>query len=153
MIITTHTISHYFLTTPQGMAWLCLITSLFSIVLSQSCKRLLSNTFRPAIAHNFYEHILQKWLGPFFSKHKIIATFIRLQGLGETLVDFIAHLIASFFLVAFLSASLTAALISMITNGFIYSAYLLFLLNFAVMQAYLLIQNVYYLYRVANRVK
>jgi hypothetical protein len=145
--------ANFFVETPQGMALLCLISALCSIALSQSCKRFFRNTFRPAIAHNFYEHILQKWLGPFLSKHKIIATFIRLQGLGETLVDCIACLIATFFLVAFLSASLTAALISIISNGFIYSAYLLFLLSFAAMLASLLLQNLQYFYRVANRLK
>lgn len=151
--MTIETVANYFFATSAGMAWLCLLASLSSIALSQSCKRLFSRMFRPAIAHNFYEHILQKWLGPFLSKHKIIATFIRLQGLGETVVDCIACLIATFFLVAFLSACLTASLISIINNGFIYSAYLLSLISFASMLAFLLIQNLHYFYRVANRLK
>ena len=110
-----------------GLLVVCTVVSMFAILFFQQCVAISKRFVRPAIEHGFYNRILDTWLGPFLSKHKIIATFIRLQGLGDTVVDAIACISGTFLVVAMLSSATTAFIIEVLANGFHYSLYVVFL--------------------------
>jgi hypothetical protein len=109
--------------------------------------------FRPIIEQGFYNRILNHWLGPFFSKHKIIATFIRLQGLGDAVVDTIACIIGTMLVVAMLSSATTALIISLMNDGFVYSLYLVFLTASMSMLSWILGFNLRFFYKLLHRLK
>ena len=136
-----------------GMFFLSILGAVLLVVLLKKLTKGLRCMVRPAVEQAFYDTILNKWLGPFFSKHKIIATFIKIQGLGETVVDSIVHLIGTFFVVALLSSTLTAMLLHVLEQGFVYSIYLAWLLSMAMMWTWVLVRSLIYFYRIIHRLK
>ena len=142
-----------FANTTLGLVLISIIASIGAIIFFIQCIALSNKFIRPAIENSFYNRILNHWLGPFFSKHKIIATFIRLQGLGDAVVDFIAYLMGTFFVVAMLSSACTAFIISLINDGFVYSLYLVFLIASMAMLSWVLGFNLRFLYKLAHRLK
>ncbi len=139
--------------TVAGMLCLSLIGAMLLILLLKQLTKALKYFVKPAVEQTFYDTILNKWLGPFFSKHKIISTFIKVQGLGETVVDSIVHLIGTFAVVALLSSTLTAMLLHIAEEGVVYSTYLTCLLSMAMMWTWVLIRSLIYFYRVVHRLK
>jgi hypothetical protein len=137
----------------SGLLVVCIIVSMFAILFFQQCVAISKRFVRPAIEHGFYNRILDTWLGPFLSKHKIIATFIRIQGLGDTVVDAIACISGTFFVVAMLSSATTAFIIEVLANGFHYSLYVVFLVASMSMLTWVLGWNMLYFYKLAHRLK
>ena len=149
----TSEIINWLVSTVPGMLSLSLLGAILLILLLKQLIKALKCLVKPAVEQAFYDTILNNWLGPFFSKHKIIATFIKIQGLGETVVDSIVHLIGTFAVVALLSSTLTAMLIHVAEQGFVNSVYLTCLLSMALMWTWVLIRSLIYFYRVVNRLK
>ena len=144
-------IIHWLTTSLQGLLLLCVVGSVISILFIERLKNLLKWIIKPTVDRTFYDTILDNYLGPFFSKHKIIATFIKVQGLGESVVDGILYLIGTFTVVAFLSSALTALLFYLMDEGFVYSLYLLWLVSTVSMLVWVLIHNMIYFYRLIHR--
>lgn len=144
---------HAFAHTTLGLLSICSISSMFAIGFFLRCVTLSKKLIRPAIEQGFYNHILEVWLGPFFSKHKIIATFIKFQGLGDAVVDTIAYIIGTMFVVALLSSASTALMIKVLQNGFNYSLYIVFLVSSISMFTWVLGFNLHFFYKLANRLK
>jgi hypothetical protein len=139
--------------TRQGFAAFCLLGSLLSILCFSGISNLLRYLIRPQIEYRFYHKILDRWLGPFFSKHKIIATFVRLQGLGDTIVDGIANLVVTFIIVAFLSSALTAISLHIYQQGFYFSWWLFALISLAATLGFALIKQLLYFRKLSYRLK
>lgn len=143
----------FFINTDLGLLFTCAITSLCAILFFLQCVKITKRLFKPAIEAGFYNRILDSWLGPFFSKHKIIATFIRLQGLGGAVVDTIACLIGTMFVVALLSSATTALIIELIQFGTESPLYISFLVSSVSMLTWVLGWNIHFFYKVAHRLK
>ena len=143
----------YLTTTTAGMCLLSLFCSVLSILLIKYVTGFFKWLVKPAIERSFYDSILNKWLGPYLSKHKIVATCLKMLGVGDQIVDVIVHIIGTFFIVAFLSSALTASIIDVSQQGFIYSVYLLWLVSMASMLSWMLCHNLVYFYKFTNRLK
>ena len=142
-----------FVDSSMGLTILCILASVCAIACFQRSLVICTTLFRPIIEQGFYNRILNHWLGPFFSKHKIIATFIRLQGLGDAVVDTIACIIGTMFVVAMLSSATTALIISLINDGFVYSLYLICLTASMSMLSWILGFNMRFFYKLLHRLK
>lgn len=151
--MTPQSIAQAITETPEGFAMLCVVCAIISLLFISSISHFLRGIIKPQIEHRFYHKILDHWLGPFYSKYKIIATFIRLQGFGETVVDGIVNIIGTFFIVAFLSSTLTSLGIFIYQYGFHYSLLLLALVCFASMLSWALIHQLIYFHRLTYRLK
>lgn len=143
----------WLVTTTGGMVALSTCAGLLAIGLVTLLGAFLKRLIRPNVEHAFYETILQHWLKGFFLKRKIVATFIRMNNLGDTIINGIIHLIGMFMVVAFLSSALTATLLHLLANPFAYSPYLLFLMAANCMLAWSLGSNLLYFRRVVYRLQ
>lgn len=137
--------------TATGMAVLSTGCGLLAILLLATISHSLKALIRPNIEHAFYENILRRWFTGFFLKHRIIATFIRMNRMGETIVNAMIHLTATFVIVALLSAALTASSIYMVQEGFYYSPLLLALMTCNIALLWALVRNLIFFRKLAYR--
>ena len=135
-----------------GMLLLSMLGAVVMLFLTGRLTVLLRFLVKPAVEQAFYHQILVRWLGPVFSRHKIVATFIRVQGLGDSIVEMVLYMLATFVVVACLSSSLTAVLLHVYQQGFHYSPYLLMLNSLSAVWLYLLMKNLRYFYVLSYRV-
>lgn len=135
------------------MIILSTISGLLAIAFMSSLGAFLKICIRPNVEHTFYNTILKQWFGGFFLKRKIIATFIKMNNMGELIVDSIIHLIGMFIVVACLSSALTATILHLQQHAFIYSLYLLFLMSANCMLIWSLGKNLIYFRKVVYRLK
>ncbi|NRB39085.1 MAG: hypothetical protein HRU20_11560 [Pseudomonadales bacterium] len=150
-IFDDEALKHFFLQSNSGMWLLTLLVVVIAIGVMGRVQTLATWLIKPAVESAFYNTILRRWLGPLLSKHKIIATFIRIQGLGESIVEAILYLLGTFFVVAFLSSTLTAVVLHVSVQGFIFSVYLLGLVFLAAVFTALLFSNMRYFYKLVHR--
>lgn len=137
--------------TASGMLTLSIGGGVLAIVLLAAVSHSLSALIRPNIEHTFYERILRQWFNGFFLRHRIIATFIRMNRMGDTIVNAMIHLTATFIIVAFLSAALTASSIFIAQDGFIYSPRLLILMIANIALLWALVRNVMFFRKLMYR--
>jgi hypothetical protein len=143
----------WLITTTTGMTILSVIAGMLAIVFITLLAAFLKTLVKPNIEHTFYETILKKWFTGFFLRHKIVGAFIKMNNMGETIIDGITHLIGMFMVVAFLSSALTATLLYLLQNPFVYSPYLLFLMASNAMLAWSLGKNLLYFRKLVYRLK
>lgn len=140
-------------TTAEGMCVLSVLAGMLAIVFITLSGAFLKTLIRPNVEHAFYNIILKHWFKGYFLKHKIVATFIKVNNLGEDIVNGIIHLIGMFIAVAFVSSALTATILHLQLNAFIYSPYLLFLMSANIMLAWSVGKNMLYFRKVVYRLK
>ncbi len=141
------------MTTSDGMYAFSALAGTLAIVFITIIGAFFKTLIKPNVEHTFYNIILKHWFKGYFLKHKIIATFIKVNNLGEEIVNGIIHLIGMFIVVAFLSSALTATLFHLQVNAFIYSPYLLFLMSANIMLAWSVGKNMLYFRKVIYRLK
>jgi hypothetical protein len=146
-------ILQWLLTTSHGMLALSALAGILAIGFITFMGAFLKTLIRPNVEHTFYNTILKHWFKGYFLKHKIVATFIRANNLGEDIVNGIIHLIGMFIAVAFVSSALTATILHLQLNAFIYSPYLLFLMSANIMLAWSVGKNMLYFRKVVYRLK
>lgn len=140
-------------TTGHGMVVLSTISGLLAIVFITLLGAFLEKLVRPNVEHAFYHTILQHWMKGYLLKHRIVATFIRMNNMGESIINGIIHLAGMFIVVAFLSSALTATFLHLQNADFVYSPYLLFLMSANCMLAWSLGRNLLYFRRVVYRLQ
>ena len=140
-------------TTIEGMCVLSAVAGILAIVFITLLGAFLKTLIRPNVEHTFYNIILKHWFKGYFLKHKIVATFIKVNNLGEDIVNGIIHLIGMFIAVAFLSSALTTTLLHLQVHAFIFSPWLLFLMSANIMLAWSVGKNMLYFRKVVYRLK
>ena len=152
-MISINSVIPWLLTTQTGMVALSTLSGLLAIAFITLIGSFLKRLIKPNVEHAFYNTILQYWFKGFFFKRRMIATFIRMNNLGETIINSIIHLIGTFIVVAFLSSALTATILYLQTADFIYSPYLLFLMALNCMLSWSLGKNLLYFRKVVYRLQ
>lgn len=141
----------WLLETTGGMLVLSLICGVIAIAGLTLIRESLKALIRPNIEYTFYENILRRWLGSYFQQHRIIGAFIRMNRMGDTIVNSLIITVATFVVVALLSSTLTATLIHVCQQAFVYSPLLLFLMTANIMLGWALVINLLYFRRVLYR--
>lgn len=146
-----YTLQIWLLETTGGMLILSLACGLIAIAGLTLVRESLKALIRPNIEYTFYENILRRWLGSYFQQHRIIGTFIRMNRMGDTIVNCLIITVATFVVVALLSSAITATLIYIYRQAFIFSPLLLFLMSVNIMLGWALINNLLYFRKVLYR--
>ena len=146
-----HTLLEWLTSTHYGMLVLGSCTGMIAVFCLRGLAHFLKALVRPNIEHAFYEKILHRWLGGYFLRHRIVATFIRMHRMGDVIVNSLVVTVATFVVVALLSACLTATVIHIHQHAFIYSPLLLGLATADIMLAWALARNLLYFRKVLYR--